>query len=299
MGNKAKEEFRLFPGFHFAITTLIEHLGKEDRKFYAIKANEEKFYEMLSGEEEQINKTQKELELIKEEEEQKMLSLEALSGSLLQILKANIYTNYRTAQNSPKGRFIFSRLPSDHPISVRDIILSGRIQYNHPERIDDEQTINVFNALALNFDEGIEDESKKMFTLEEGKVLAYNIVSLLNWTSYKGEFEKDMILIFDPNFERVKRAILGDKRYLYEDRKRLLSYLRWFAMYKNNNNMESTEEVLKVHDAIGVKAELVLGEIKTNLLGKSGNNNKQKKELAELLKICDLKQMAQSVYKYN
>ncbi|WP_339201695.1 hypothetical protein [Peribacillus sp. FSL P2-0133] len=294
-----KDEFKLFPDLHFGITQLIEIFGKEDREFYDLKANEESLRIILSGDEDKTLELEKKLKLIKQEEEQKMFSLEALSGSLLQILKAKIYSKYSSIEKCPKGRFIFSHLPEERPISVRDIIISGRIQYNHPEGITDKQAKKVFDDLAFNFDNGIDDESDKMFTLEMGKVLAYNIMTLLNWTRYKGVFEKDMILLFDPEFEQIKRTILDDKKYLFKDRKRLLSYLISFSTLKNNMKKESTDEVLRIHDSIGVKAEMMLKDIGNSLSSKKGKNKQQKDELNELLRICDRNNFDSSIYNYN
>lgn len=41
-----------------------------------------------------------------------------------------------------------------------------------------------------------------------------------------------MNLLFDPNFESIKRTILDDRTYELSERKRLLSYLRSFSALK-------------------------------------------------------------------
>ncbi|KMN38539.1 hypothetical protein [Lysinibacillus sp. LK3] len=130
-----------------------------------------------------------------------------------------------------------------------------------------------------------------MFKLEEGRILAYNIIKLLNWTTCKGKFEKDMILLFDSNFESIKRTILDDRTYELSERKRLLSYLRSFSALKNNMKIESTQVVIEKHDSIGVKAEMAIKEIKGILV--NGNNKSSK----ELLYICEANDV--KIYNYN
>ncbi|WP_121611587.1 hypothetical protein [Mesobacillus foraminis] len=295
MSKNKKKEFIIFPDLHFAITKLIEIIGKEDQEFYNLKGETNSLRTVISGSKEEILVLEKNLSLIKEKEEQKKISLEALSGSLLQILKAKIISRYANHENCPNGRYIYSHFKEETPVSIRDIILSGRIQYNHPEGITDDKARKVFEALDYNYnlhisnksDESVEEDDNT-FRLEEGKILAYDIIVLLEWTKYIGQFEMDMILLFDPEFNQIKRAILNHKDFLFEERKRLLYYLRRFILFQANGGKESSSEVLKAHDSIGVRAQTVLEEIKNTLSQITGGNSEQKKERKYLLKICDL-----------
>ena len=106
-------------------------------------------------------------------------SLSIIAGAILQIAKQGISFKYKSISKCPDGRVIGRE-------TLKNIIWQGRNQAMHFEEEGyNEYVKKCFKNLAIDFG--------NRFSLSD-KNLAYDVIMLLDWTSY-AVYEKDMTLL--------------------------------------------------------------------------------------------------------